>query len=289
MTTKILVVDDKQVLRDSVAATLQRAGFSPIAAADGEQALAMTQKHDPVAVVTDLKMPRLDGLGLLERLKQADDRIPVILMTAYGSVEDAVEAMKHGAFDFVQKPFDADHLVSTVRRAVEMRRALNDAAIATPPLRSSDPASTSNTQASPVTHGVRRVPTPTLIGRSDAMKHVARQIQQIAHSCGTVLIQGESGTGKEVIARTIHAHSPRQGGLMLCLNCTALSSSLLESELFGHEKGASPAPTNFARDASSLPTAERCCSTKSVKSRPSFKPSCCGFCRKGNSNASDHP
>lgn len=217
--TKVLVVDDKQMMRDSVGATLQRAGYQVVAAPDGNVALSMVARHRPAAVVTDLKMPEMDGLELLTRLRQADDQLPVVLMTAYGSVADAVRAMKEGAFDFVQKPFEGEQLVMTVRRAVEHRRLLEENAALRAGSRSFDAG-------------------PTLVGRSPAMRALAQQIQQIAQSQGTVLISGESGTGKEVVARTIHAHSARRDRVMLCLNCAALSGGLLESELFGHEKGA---------------------------------------------------
>ncbi len=219
MATKILVIDDKQMMRDSVGGTLQRAGFQPIAAGDGESALALTARHQPAAVITDLKMPEMDGLELLSRLRQQDDQLPVVVMTAYGSVEAAVTAMKQGAFDFIQKPFEGDELVMTIRRAIEHRHLLKEnEALKT--------STDSTTQA------------PALVGRSPVMRTLASQIQQIALSSGTVLISGESGTGKEVVARTVHAHSPRRSRIMLSLNCAALSSNLLESELFGHEKGA---------------------------------------------------
>ena len=217
--TKVLVVDDKQMMRDSVGATLQRAGFQVVAAGDGATALNHVARHRPAAVITDLKMPEMDGLELLTRLRGADDQLPVVLMSAYGSVDAAVRAMKSGAFDFIQKPFEGDQLVMTMRRAVEHRRLLQENA-----------ALKSNAQAYDNM--------PVLVGRSPVMRQLAQQIQQIARSQGTVLISGQSGTGKEVVARTVHAHSPRRERLMLCLNCAALSSSLLESELFGHEKGA---------------------------------------------------
>lgn len=219
MSSKILVVDDKQMMRDSVGATLQRAGFTVVAASDGKAALNMVARHRPAAVITDLKMPEMDGLELLTKLKHADDQLPVVLMTAYGSVNDAVSAMKQGAFDFIQKPFEGDQLVMVMRRAAEHRRLVQENAA----LRS---------EAQQYDH------MPSLIGGSPAMRRVAQQIQQIGQSHGTVLIAGESGTGKEVVARTLHAHSPRKDRVMLCLNCAALSSNLLESELFGHEKGA---------------------------------------------------
>ena len=219
MSTKVLVVDDKQMMRDSVAATLQHAGYQVIAAPDGDTAMRMVARHRPAAVVTDLKMPEMDGLELLSRLHAADDQLSVLMMTAYGSIDTAVKAMKQGAFDFLQKPFEGDQLVMAVRRAVEHRRLLTE-----------NEALRSNAKA--CEEG------PVLVGRSPAMRRVAQQMQQIAHSHGTVLVTGESGTGKEVVARIMHAHSPRRDRIMMCLNCAALSSSLLESELFGHEKGA---------------------------------------------------
>ncbi len=219
MSTKVLVVDDKQMMRDSVGATLQRAGYTVVAAPGGEAALRMVARHQPAAVVTDLKMPEMDGLELLQHLAAADSQLPVVLMTAYGSINDAVSAMKAGAFDFVQKPFEGDQLVMVVRRAVEHRRLLMEAA-----------TRTADDGPAPAC--------PALVGRSPAMLALSQQIEQIANSQGTVLIQGESGTGKEVVSRAIHAHSPRRDRIMLCLNCAALSSALLESELFGHEKGA---------------------------------------------------
>ncbi len=217
---KILVVDDKAMMRDSVAATLQRAGYQVVAAGDGNTALDLIARHRPAAVVTDLKMPEMDGLELLGRIRGADEQLPVVIMTAYGTVGDAVRAIKIGAFDFIQKPFEGDQLVLTVKRAVEHRHLVHENAA----LRSTQ--GPTNDQ-------------PVLIGKSALMRQVAQQIQQVARSsAGTVLICGESGTGKEVVARAIHALSPRRERVMLAVNCAALSSNLLESELFGHEKGA---------------------------------------------------
>jgi DNA-binding NtrC family response regulator len=219
MTTKVLVVDDKQMMRDSVGATLQRAGFTVVVACNGKDAVDKLARHQPAVVVTDLKMPEMTGLELLRHLREADSDLPVVLMTAYGTVGDAVEAMKHGAFDFVQKPFEGDQLVVVVKRAVENRRLVKE-------------------NAALKANQAERIVGPSLVGSSGPMRSLATQIRQVAMSSGTVLIQGESGTGKEVVARTIHAHSQRRDRVMLCLNCAALSSSLLESELFGHERGA---------------------------------------------------
>ena len=224
MSTKVLVVDDKQMMRDSVGATLQRAGYQIVVASNGEAALEMVEKHRPAVVVTDLKMPKMDGQALLGHLLDRDADLPVVLMTAYGSINDAVSAMKAGAFDFVQKPFEGDQLTMVVRRAAQHRR-LREEAAKQPGRAAGDGGSSTGTA-------------PPLVGRSPLMQHLGQQIRQIAASHGTVLVQGESGTGKEVVSRTIHAHSPRADQVMLCLNCAALSSALLESELFGHEKGA---------------------------------------------------
>ncbi|MEQ9453305.1 MAG: sigma-54 dependent transcriptional regulator [Phycisphaeraceae bacterium] len=220
MTQKILVVDDKQIMRDSVAATLQRAGYAVVTANDGQAAITQVGKHRPSAVITDLKMPEMDGLALLGELRRVEPGLPVVLMTAYGTVSDAVAAMHEGAFDFIQKPFEGDQLVMVMRRAVQHRQLASE----NEALRSM-----SDTRADFA---------PSLVGKSTEMRRLAQQIHQVANSSGTVLISGESGTGKEVVARTIHAHSPRRDRVMLCVNCAALSSSLLESELFGHERGA---------------------------------------------------
>ncbi len=216
---KVLVVDDKQMMRDSVSAVLVRAGFQPVVADDGASALELIARHRPAAVVTDLKMPGMDGLELLQHIVELDATMPVVLMTAYATIETAVTAMKRGAFDYVQKPFDGDELVICVKRAVEHRRLKRD----NEALREAEHAA---------------APALPLIGESPAMLNVRRQIDQVAPSHGTVLITGESGCGKEVVARLVHAAGPRQDHTMLCVNCAALSTSLLESELFGHERGA---------------------------------------------------
>ncbi len=217
---KVLVVDDKQMMRDGVGTTLQRAGYQVVTASNGRLALEQIARHEPTVVVTDLKMPEMDGVELLAHLRESDPGLPVVLMTAFGTVDVAVCAMKQGAFDFVQKPFDGDQLVTTVHRAVEHRRLINR----------------ENTPQQPeATSGEHR---SVLVGQSPVMKQLSAQAKQIAQSHGTVLVTGESGTGKEVVSRMIHSQSPRADKIMLCVNCAALSSSLLESELFGHEKGA---------------------------------------------------
>lgn len=216
---KILVVDDKQMMRDSVTTTLLRAQLHAVAAETGEAALESIRKHRPSAVLTDLKMPGMDGIELLERIGKIDPDLPVVLMTAYATVDTAITALKLGAFDYIQKPFEGDELVVTMKRAVEHYS-----------LRKENAALKTKESVEP--------PPRRLVGNSLVMQRLRQQIDQIATSHGTVLISGESGTGKEIVAHSLHSSSPRSKEVMLCLNCAALSTSLLESELFGHEKGA---------------------------------------------------
>ncbi len=229
----VMVVDDKEMLRDSVGATLQRAGFTVVAAADGKAALEAVHRRRPDAIVTDLKMPGLSGVDLLERVRDFDDDLPVVLMTAYGDVETAVRAMKLGAFDYITKPFEGDELLIAVRRAIEHARLRRENAV----LRLAASGGGEGAPAvGPPGDGPRGL--ARLLGDSPAMREVKQQVAAVARSHGTVLIHGESGVGKEVIARAIHEISPRCAEPFLAMNCPALAESLLESELFGHEKGA---------------------------------------------------
>ncbi len=218
---RVLVVDDKEMMRDSVATTLARRSHTAIACPSAKAALERLRERAPDLIVTDLQMPDMNGLELLQEIRKHDEQLPVIVMTAFGTVETAVQAMKLGAFDYVTKPFTGDELALTVERALEHGRLLRENQI----LRA---AASPNGKPASI----------EMVGSSDAMRVLREQLKRIADSHGTVLINGESGTGKEVAARLVHAMSPRANAPFLALNCAALSANLLESELFGHEKGA---------------------------------------------------
>lgn len=219
----VLVVDDKEMMRDSVSSTLARAGFAVRTATDGRSALKEIASKRPDAVVTDLSMPGMSGVDLLGEIRAFDEDLPVVLMTAFGTVETAVEAIKRGAFDYLTKPFEGDELVIALKRAIQHAGVIRENAVLK--------AQASRAEG-PATRGLDR-----LVGESAAMRKVREQVRAVAASHGTVLITGESGSGKEVVARAVHDLSPRVNGPFLAVNCAALNESLLESELFGHERG----------------------------------------------------
>lgn len=216
---EILLVEDKESLRQMMRLTLQSAGYSVDEACDGVEARRRLNDTRYSLVLTDLKMPRADGLEVLRAAKAADSDSTVILLTAYGTIDEAVQAMKEGAYEFLQKPVDSRHLLLLVERALEQARLRAENIL----LR--DEYS-------------RRFGFPRIIGESPAMQKVGREIQQVAATPTTVLLLGESGTGKELFARAVHHLSPRRNAPFIAINCAAIPDTLIENELFGHEKGA---------------------------------------------------
>ncbi|MDP3023917.1 MAG: sigma-54 dependent transcriptional regulator [candidate division Zixibacteria bacterium] len=215
----ILVIDDKESMRQMLAKTLESEGYEVDVARDGEVGLDKAKEKRFDLVLTDLKLPNMDGLRVLSSFKELDPEISVIVMTAYGTIETAVQAIKQGAFDFLTKPFDVDHLNVLIQRALENRRLLAENVL----LREELAQSLGFTE---------------IIGKSEKMKEVTRLVKKVAPSDTTVLLLGESGTGKELFARAIHSLSPRGNGPYVAINCAAIPRELLENELFGSEKGA---------------------------------------------------
>jgi two-component system, NtrC family, response regulator AtoC len=214
--TQILVADDEPNLRRVLSAQLERDGFDVIAVEDGEQAMAALEEHHIDLVITDLRMPKVDGLQVLKHVTATYPRVPVIVITAHGTVDTAVEALKLGAFDYVTKPFDRAELHQAVVKAVRTRELNQLYASAEPGVR-----------------GRYRI-----IGQSAPMLEVYDVIERVADTPSTVLVTGESGTGKELIARALHENSARSERPFVRVNCAAIPPDLIESELFGYEKGA---------------------------------------------------
>jgi DNA-binding NtrC family response regulator len=215
----ILLVEDKDSLRTMLRLALEREGYGVIAACSQTDVESVLREHRPALVLSDLRLPAGDGFGVLRAAKAADPDVPVIVMTAYGGVEEAVRAMKEGALDFLAKPVDPEHLLLIVGRALEQRR------IATEHLLLQEEVA--------LRRGV-----PNIIGEHESLRKVLHAVQRAATADTTVLVEGESGTGKELIARAIHVLSGRADGPFVAINCAAIPETLLETELFGYEKGA---------------------------------------------------
>ena len=216
--SRILIVDDQEMMRDSLAATLARGGHEVVAANDGPVAITRLANTRFDLMITDLKMPKMTGIELLAEAKRLRPEMPVVVMTAFATVNTAVEAMKMGAYDYIQKPFDGEEIKLLVERTLEHNRLIRE-----------NQALRSMAEM----YGPR-----PLVGSSPAMTEVKQKLEVVAKSNATVLVTGASGTGKEIVARQIHSQSARAERPMLAVNCAALSENLLESELFGHEKGA---------------------------------------------------
>ncbi len=216
---RVMIVDDEPLMLESMEGALVDKGYDVRTFTSGASAAQAAQKDAADILIADLKMPEMDGLTLLGAVKRLDQDLPVIIMTAYSTVATAVEAMRAGAYDYVQKPFDIDELDMLMRRALEDRRLR----------RRQDYLTRSQKE---------ELNGREIIGRSEKIAHVREMIEKVASSTCTVLVQGDSGTGKELVARHIHRTSPRRNEIFVPVNAAAISESLLESELFGHARGA---------------------------------------------------
>ena len=213
----ILVVDDEAKMRRLLGLMLERLGYEVLSAEDGEAALACLNEHPVDLMITDLRMPRMDGMTLLRTLREEDNQVTVIVVTAHGAVESAVEAMKYGASDYIVRPFELEAIEAAVERALRLGQVQRENRF----LRSEVEKGWSG-----------------FVGTSAAMRSVYRMIEQVGPTKTSVLIQGETGTGKELAARAIHRASPRADALFVPINCAAIPANILESELFGYSKGA---------------------------------------------------
>jgi DNA-binding NtrC family response regulator len=215
----VLIVEDKDSLRTMLRHALEGHGHTVLEARDEPEAVQQLRQARPVVVLTDLKLPVGDGFGVLRAAKELDPELQVVVMTAYGSIQDAVTAMKEGAMDFLAKPIEPDHLLLMVERAMAQRRMLTEYILLKEEL-------------------AERRGAPKIIGEDPKLRQVSQQLHRAAETDATVLLEGESGTGKELFARTLHALSTRNDGPFVAINCAAIPDTLLETELFGYEKGA---------------------------------------------------
>ena len=217
----VLIVDDEKNYPLILSAVLQDVGYETLTANSGMEALEILNhaNADVDLVLTDMKMPVMDGIELLEKIKAINPHLPVMMMTAYGTVEKAVEAMQKGAYNYILKPFDNEGLIIFVKKAIDMYQVVKE-----------------NLRLRDVVEN--RYNFGNIVGKSKRMQEIFELVKKMAPSSATVLIEGESGTGKELVAKSIHFNSPRKDKPFIAVNCSALSENLLESELFGHEKGA---------------------------------------------------
>src|SRR6516164_3138592 len=213
--SRILVIDDEAAIRDSLRMTLEYEGYEFLGAATGQEGLALAEREAPDLVLLDVKMPGMDGIEVLERLRNMNDQLPIVVISGHGTISTAVEATKKGAWDFIEKPFASERVLVSLRNALDQRQLRDE--------------NRSLKKAVEIRH--------QMIGDSAALKQVMAAVARAAPTNATVLITGESGVGKELVARTIHRNSLRSRERFVQVNCAAIPEELIESELFGHEKG----------------------------------------------------
>src|SRR6187200_1376007 len=213
--SRILVIDDEAAIRDSLRMTLEYEGYEFVGAATGQEGLALAEREAPDLVLLDVKMPGMDGLEVLDRVRTINEALPVVVVSGHGTISTAVEATKKGAFDFIEKPFASERVLVSLKNALDQGRLRDE--------------NRSLKKAVEVRH--------QMIGESAVLKQVMAAVGRAAPTNATVLIQGESGVGKELVARTIHRNSLRSRERFVQVNCAAIPEELIESELFGHEKG----------------------------------------------------
>lgn len=218
MARMVLVVDDENSVQQALRDILEDCGYRVECASDGKEGLEKINLLNPDVVIMDIRMPEIDGIKVLELIHQRGQQIPIILITAYGSTETTIEAMKLGAFDYLMKPLKINELLETVQKALEIKELLDN--------------SSDHWQDN------MELKTDTMIGLSPTMQNIYKTIGRVANTNATVLIRGESGTGKELVAKAIHFNSVRKEKSFVKINCASIPDNLLESELFGHEKGA---------------------------------------------------
>jgi len=213
--SRILVIDDESAIRDSLRMTLEYEGYEFLGAATGQEGLALAEREAPDLVLLDVKMPGMDGIDVLERLRNLNDQLPIVVISGHGTISTAVEATKKGAWDFIEKPFASERILVSLRNALDQRQLRDE--------------NRSLKKAVEVRH--------QMVGESPVLRQIMAAISRAAPTNATILITGESGVGKELVARTIHRNSLRSRERFVQVNCAAIPEELIESELFGHEKG----------------------------------------------------
>src|SRR5436309_5337776 len=261
----ILIADDEELIRQVLAGALGEVGYAVETADSGTRAWARLQEHAFDLAFIDIRMPEPGGLDLLLRVQTAKIDTPIVIMTGQTTLSNAIEAMKRGAFDYLTKPFDLNEVKALAARALEARRLASQL-----------------DQPLLAVHGCNE----QIIGRSPAMQEVYKTIGRVVKSDATVLIQGESGTGKELIARVIHHYSTRWRAPFVAINCSAIPVDLLESEFFGHERGAFTGAVERRSGKFEQASGERCSSMRSQTCRLRSRPKSCGCCKSASSPAS---